>query len=353
MLKKGYTTGSCAAAATKAAIKLLLGEKVDFVNISTSEGKIKIPIKETVIENATAISTVIKYSGDDPDITNGAEICSQVKLNTSNTINVYGGNGVGIVTLPGLKVEIGKPAINPVPMKMIKSEALEVLPRDIGADIIISVPRGEELAKKTFNPRLGIVGGISILGTTGIVNPMSEEAYKESLILNLDILKAKGIDKAVFIFGEYSKDYISTIDIDKTLCVTTSNFIGYMLDYAYSKEFKKILIVGHIGKLVKVAGGIFNTHSKVADCRIEILTAYAALCNADIKVLKSIYNCITTNAVVQIINNNNLLKVYDMIVYNVKQKCEQRVLNKINIEVILFGDNNQLLAQTDIARFLH
>lgn len=345
-LKKGYTTGSCAAAATKVAIKALLGEKLEFVTINTLEGEINIPVKEVIVENTRALCTITKYAGDDPDITDGADICSEVSLNDNGDINIKGGKGVGTVTLAGLKLAVGKPAINPVPMEMIKSEAKKVLPKGKGADIIISVPNGEKLAEKTFNPRLGIVGGISILGTTGIVSPMSEEAYKESLAISLDMMYAKGNTKAVFIFGEYGKDFVSSLNIAKEFCITTSNFIGYMLDYAVNKNFSHIIIVGHIGKLVKVAGGIFNTHSKVADCRTEILTAYAGLAGADITTIKQIYNCITTTAITNIIDEKNLKQVYQMIVDNVKIKSEQRIYSQFNIEVILFGDNNKLLAKT-------
>lgn len=345
-LKKGYTTGSCAAAATKVAIEALLGEKVKFVTINTFEGEINIPVKEILVQNGKALCTITKYSGDDPDITDGADICSEVSLNDNGDINVNGGKGVGTVTLAGLKVAVGKPAINPVPMEMVKAEAKKVLPQGKGADIIISVPNGEKLAEKTFNPRLGIVGGISILGTTGIVTPMSEEAYKDSLAINLDIISAKKNTKAIFIFGEYGKDYISSLNAPKEFCVTTSNFIGYMLDYAVNKNFSDIIIVGHIGKLVKVAGGIFHTHSKVADCRMEILTAYMALAGADTATLKQIYNCVTTTAVTNIIDEKNFTQVYQFIVDNVKIKSEQRVCNQLNIEAILFGDNNRLLAKT-------
>lgn len=345
-LKKGYTTGSCAAAATKAAILALLGQNPFSIDISTLEGEINIPIKELKVENNKGFCTIIKYSGDDPDITNGTDICAEVTINTNGNIDITGGIGVGIITLPGLKVAVGKSAINPVPMNMIKVEATKVLPDGSGADIIISVPNGKELAKKTFNPRLGIIGGISILGTSGIVTPMSEDAYKESLALSLDILLAKGYNSAVFTFGEYSKDYAYRLNIPKQFCVTTSNFIGYMLDYALNKDFKNIIIIGHIGKLVKVAGGIFNTHSNIADCRIEIIMAYAALEGADIKTINEIYNCITTSATIDIIDKNNITKVYDTITENVKKKSQQRVYNKINIEVILFCDNNKLLSQT-------
>ncbi len=346
-LRKGFTTGTAAAAASKAAVKLLIGTTPTSVTVTTKEGEIDINIHEAKLNSNTAFCSVIKDGGDDIDITNGALICSEVSLNKSQSINITGGKGVGIVTLAGLKVDVGKSAINPEPMKMIEAEVKKVLPNGFGADIIISVPDGKQIAKKTFNPRLGIVGGISILGTTGIVNPMSEEAYKEALILPLDILAAKKITKAIFVFGEYGRNYISSIGLNSDLCIVTSNFIGYMLDYAYTKSFKNIIIAGHIGKLVKVAGGIFQTHSKIADCRMEILTAYAGILGADKSILNNLINCITTSAAVDIIDKNNLTQLYKIIADKVKFNSEQRLYNHINVEVILFGDNNRMLAQTD------
>lgn len=345
-LRKGFTTGAAAAAASKAAVKFLLGYKSNSVIIETKEGEIEIPVHELKLVDNRALCRIIKDAGDDADITNGALICAEVTLNKSQTINITGGKGVGIVTTSGLKVEIGKHAINPEPMKMIEAEVKKVLPDSFGADIIISVPEGEKLAKKTFNPHLGIIGGISILGTTGIVTPMSEEAYKEALILQLDILSAKNIKKVIFVFGEYGKDFINSIGLPYNLCVTTSNFIGDMLDYANFKNFKDILIVGHIGKLVKVAGGIFHTHSKMADCRMEILTAYAGILGADSSILNNLINCTTTSTAIEIIEQNGLGQIYNIIVDKVKFKSEQRVYNSMNIEVILFGDNNKILAQS-------
>lgn len=345
-LRKGFTTGAAAAAASKAAIKFLLGYEVNSVTIETKEGEIEIPICELKLVDNKALCSIIKDAGDDADITNGALICSEVILNKSKIINITGGKGVGVVTISGLKVEVGNYAINPEPMKMIEAEVKKVLPDSFGANIVISVPDGEKLAKKTFNPRLGIIGGISILGTTGIVTPMSEEAYKEALILQLDILSSKGIDKAIFVFGEYGKDFVDLFNLPYSLCVTTSNFIGDMLDYANFKNFKNILIVGHIGKLVKVAGGIFHTHSKMADCRMEILTAYAGILGADSSILNSLIDCTTTSAAIKIIEQHGLEQIYNIIVDRVKFKAEQRAYDSINIEVILFGDNNKILAQS-------
>lgn len=351
-LRKGFTTGTAAAAASKAAVKLLTGCKVESITIETKEGEIDILIHESKLNLNTAFCSVIKDGGDDIDITNGALICSEVSLNKSQTINITGGKGVGIVTLAGLKVDVGKAAINPEPMKMIKAEVKKALPNGFGADIVISVIDGEIIAKKTFNPRLGIVGGISILGTTGIVTPMSEEAYKEALVLPVDILAAKKITKAIFIFGEYGKDYIASIGLNSHLCIITSNFIGYMLDYAYSKNFKDILIVGHIGKLVKVAGGIFQTHSKIADCRMEILTAYAGILGANKSILNDLINCVTTSTAVNIIDKNNLSQIYKIIADKVKFNSEQRLYNSVNVEAILFGDNNRMLAHTSNYRII-
>lgn len=380
--RKGYTTGSCAAAAAKAATCILLEamkdsaklansisnkvsnnllESFKSISIDTPAGiKLNIPIFDININADTASyveCSVVKDGGDDPDATHGLKIFAKAKLIKVETytendkrVIVVGGEGVGTVTLPGLKVPVGQTAINPVPMSMIKKEVLEVLPQGMGVKITISVPGGEEVAKQTYNPRLGIVGGISILGTTGIVNPMSEEAWKDSLAMELSIRAAQGKTRIVFAFGNYGEDFlINKFHFIKEDIVKISNFIGFMLDKAIEYEFKNILLVGHPGKLVKVAAGIFQTHSRIADARLETLTAYAGLEGANKAVIQQIYDATTTEGAMEIINFNHLEGIYKRIVENAAKRCEMYCFGKIQIGVAMFNAENDLIFMNDKA----
>jgi cobalt-precorrin-5B (C1)-methyltransferase len=345
--KKGYTTGSCAAAASKAAVAmLLLGEKLSSVSIDTPAGvRLDIEVVDIEVSEGYVKCAVVKDGGDDPDMTHGLKIFSQVAFTEKPGIKVSAGEGIGIVTLPGLKVAVGEPAINPVPMKMILKEVGEVLPCGRGVEVMLSVPGGEETAVRTYNPKLGIVGGISILGTTGIVNPMSEDAWKQSLALELSVMAAKGLKKAAYIFGNYGEDFaVGKLGIKQEYLIKVSNFMGFMLDKAVENGFEEILVVGHLGKLIKVAAGIFQTHSRVADARMEILAAYAALEGAGHGVVSSIYECRTTEAALSIIEENGLKGMYGKIVANVSKRCNDYTFNKIKFGAVLFNSDNELLA---------
>ena len=352
-LKKGYTTGACAASETKAAVSMLFtGEKCKEEKNDTPIGKeLTLKVHDIKVDEDICSCSVIKDGGDDPDVTHGLKIFAYAKPINSSIIEIKAGIGIGIVTLEGLRVPVGSPAINPIPMQMIKNEIYKVLPEGRGVEVTISVPKGEEVAKKTFNPRLGIIGGISILGTTGIVNPMSEEALKDSLTIQLDILAAKGVKEVVYAFGNFGEDFIKNeLKIDLSCVIKVSNYIGFMLEQASIKGFKKVMVIGHIGKLVKVAAGIFQTHSRVADARMEILTAYAAIEGADTKISKSIYNCITTTAAIKIIKSNGLERVFEVIAENVSKRCSQYTYNSLEFGTILFGDENILLAMDSSAK---
>lgn len=353
-LRTGYTTGSCAAGAAKAAAKLLLnGTEQNSVEVTLPDGsKAVLPLKECYKEENGAAAAIIKDGGDDPDITTGLPIVAGVTLTEEPGIRLKGGCGVGTVTLKGLKVPVGEAAINPVPRKMIEENLREVLPENSGAEVEISVPGGEEIAKKTFNPKLGIVGGISILGSTGIVHPMSEDALTESMRLELSVLKEKGYDKAIFAFGNYGLNFLRSRGINEECVVKISNYVGFMLDQAMEMGFKKILLVGHLGKLVKVAGGIFQTHSRKADCRMEILTAYAGLEGADPSVLREMYECKTTSAAAEIIEREHLENIYKRIAANVTARCTAYTYEEIAFGTMLFGDGNILLSRDEAAEAL-
>lgn len=351
-LRKGYTTGTCAAAASKAAAYMAVSGRIpDSIRIDTPAGiALELPVCDPVLENGSAECSVVKDGGDDPDVTTGLKIFARAELTAVGSIEVKAGEGIGKVTLPGLKVESGKPAINPVPMKMIKDAVSSVLPHGKGAVITLRVPGGEEIAKRTYNPKLGIVGGISIIGTKGIVEPMSEEAWKEALALELSVLANKGFKSCVFVFGNYGEDFaVKDLEIPRERIVKISNFIGYMLDKAAEYGIESVLLAGHLGKLVKVAGGIFHTHSRTADARMEILAAYAGLEGAPTGVIRRIFACKTTGEAASVIDAEGLEKVYERIAVNASVKCADYTYGKVFTGTVLFNDENRLLYRDEKA----
>jgi len=345
-LRSGYTTGSCAAAASQAALEILiLGKQADMITLDLpGGGNITIPIKSVHCQNGQAVAEVIKDAGDDPDVTNGISIFASVELLPHKTIIIEGGPGVGKVTKPGLAVPVGEAAINPVPRKMISSALKKVLPSGKGAKAVISVPDGEKLAPRTLNPRLGIIGGISILGTSGIVRPMSDDAYIDSLVPQIDQAVAMGHQALVLTPGGMGARRAREMDIPEDAVVQTSNFIGLMLDECASRPVKEILMLGHIGKLVKVAAGIFNTHSKTADARRETLAAHAAMLGADQYVIKQIMELNTLEASVELIRDNQLDQVYYSIADWVSRRCQERLGRDIKVGTILYALSGEILA---------
>ena len=280
-LRYGYTTGSCAAAAAKAAAWMLLtGKRKNTISLVTPKGiPLSLQVEDIRMEEDFVSCAIRKDSGDDPDVTNGTLVYARVSRRGTPEIAIDGGFGVGRVTKKGLDQPVGNAAINSVPRKMIRENLEEVLSltdADCGLDVLISVPDGERLAKQTFNPRLGIVGGISVLGTTGIVEPMSEKALVDTIRVELNQRRAGGADYVLLTPGNYGCDFIRAgLNLRPEWAVQTSNFIGQSLDICRELGFRGALLVGHIGKLVKVGGGMMNTHSKYGDCRMEILAAHA------------------------------------------------------------------------------
>ncbi|WP_432401694.1 cobalt-precorrin-5B (C(1))-methyltransferase CbiD [Wukongibacter sp. M2B1] len=354
-MRYGYTTGSCAAAASKAAAYMAIqNEIIKNIDIETPKGwKLTLEVIDPTIdfEGRAASCYIKKDAGDDPDITHGILIGARVEITDNTDIILKGGEGVGQVTKPGLYVPVGEPAINPVPRKMIRNEISKVLPGGKGAIITISVPKGEKIAKKTFNPKLGILGGISILGTSGIVEPMSDEAFKESLAIELNMAVKGGVDRIVLVPGNYGEEYaIKIFGIDKSQILKTSNFIGFMLNKCIENNIKKALIVGHIGKLVKLAGGIFNTHSKVADARLEIIAANLALMGAPKEIIEKVFDCVTTEGVVNILEGYNYGEIYRILCQQAEERCLSYTHGELEVGVVMCSMEKGLLAMGESAK---
>lgn len=355
-LKYGYTTGSCAAAAAKAALSmLLLGHRETQVTIGLpEEGELTLPVEHIQIAEGQVSCAVRKDGGDDPDVTTGLYIHATVRLCAEGTIQINGGEGVGIVTRPGLACAVGQPAINPVPRRMITLEAERLLSQyssGNGARITIWVPGGEEIAKKTFNPRLGIVGGISILGTTGLVKPMSREALLDTIRLEIGQHAARS-DRLILAPGNYGQDFArQALGIPARAIVLCSNYLGEALDMATELGIRELLLIGHAGKLVKAAAGIMDTHSRNADARAEVLAANAALCGADLFTVRRLAESGTTDEAFDILKKGGLQEqVAARLVDKIEFYTKKRTDGKIRVDVVLFTNQHGLLGQSDRVR---
>lgn len=354
LLRMGYTTGSSAAAAAKAAaIMLLGGAKLNSVCLMTPKGiDLTLKVEDITIHSDEVSCAVKKDAGDDPDVTNGMLIYAKIALIINeNIITITGGEGIGKVTKPGLNQAVGNSAINSVPRSMIAKELQNVKDEysyEGGFSVIIFAPEGEEIAKRTFNKRLGILGGISILGTSGIVEPMSDSAIIQTIKAEIDIHKANNEKYLVITPGNYGADYIKlAFDFIEDKVIKCSNFIGIALDYAAELDFEGVLLIGHGGKLIKLAGGLFNTHSRYGDCRAEIICSSAVLCGLDTKILQNILQSVTVDEMLVQIEDE---KVRNTVLENIIKKISfftgERVYEKMQIETIVFTQKLGLLAKT-------
>lgn len=353
-LRTGYTTGTCAAAATKAALSTLISdEKILKVNVSLpKDKKMSIDIAWTKQnEDKSVTAAVIKDGGDDPDVTNGAEVCSTVSLlESTNKIVIDGGIGVGRVTKPGLGLEIGKAAINPTPSKMIQSAVEEILnqqdKKSVGVSVIISVPKGQEIAKKTDNPRLGILGGISILGTTGIVIPYSTASFAASIRQSIDVSKAMGSDTVILTTGGRSEDYARAIygsSIADHAYIQIGDFIGFGIKQCATKEIKKAYVVGFIGKLTKMAMGIKQTHVKGSHVDMNFLSDLAGECGANSELVMQIKGANTARHVSELIDKSGLNSFYDNLCKAVHIHLTKHSQSQLKIKIILLDFDGKII----------
>lgn len=351
-LKRGYTTGSCAAAAAQAATLLLLtGQLPEVIELHTPKGiDLFLHPEQAGFDGTVARCCIRKDSGDDPDVTNGICIYADVQKQAQEIV-ILGGDGVGVVTRPGLSVPVGQPAINPGPRAQITAAvttAAQQAEYTGGLQITISAENGDQIAKQTYNEHLGIVGGISILGTSGIVEPMSEAALMDTTHLELDSLYAAGARKVLICPGNYGADFArDQLGLDLDQAVKCSNFIGDALDYAAWKGFQQIFLVGHAGKLVKIAAGVMNTHSSVADGRQEIFTAHAALCGAPHDTLQALMQSVTIDACLEVLDKVNLRDpVLERIGKAIDERLHYRLRGKAEIGYLMFTNQSGVLAQS-------
>lgn len=353
LLRCGYTTGTCAALAAAGATRLLLtGNAPETVSLRTPRGLVvEVSLHQPQRNGDTARCAVLKDGGDDIDATHGLPIFALVRR-IPEGICIDGGEGVGRVTRPGLDQPVGAAAINRVPREMIENavrDACDALGYDGGIAVTVSAPGGEQVAKKTFNPMLGIEGGISVLGTSGIVEPMSEQALIDTIAVEIRQAAAVGARNIVLTPGNYGQDFIksSGMELGTTPCVKYSNFVGDALDIAATEGFQSVLLVGHLGKLVKVAGGMMNTHSRWGDCRRELICAHAAAYGADREVCRALMKAATTDACIAVLDGAGLREpVMDALLEAIQLHLERRAADAYQVGAVVFSNEYGLLGQT-------
>lgn len=351
-LKTGFTTGTSATAAAKAGLLSIINKKkIQEVEVKLPKGNsIKIPIHVCNFGTKTAHCSVIKNGGDDPDVTHGAEIIVDLEFTENrNEIEIDGGEGVGIVTKPGLGLEIDKPAINPIPKKMINENLRETagdLLKNNGIKVVISVPKGKELGPKTDNPRIGILHGISILGTSGIVIPFSTASYAASIRQNLDVAIAMGNDVVVLTTGGRSEDFAKKIiDLPDHCFVQMGDFSGYTIQQCSKKNISKAFVVGFIGKLAKMAAGVKQTHVKGSKIDMNFLGDMAKICGASDIIIQEIHKANTARHVSEIIKEKQVSGFFDKVCEEVYKQMRKHSEEKVDLEIILFDFDGEILAR--------
>jgi len=351
-LRTGFTTGTCATAASVAAVLSIINQKkTDSVDVLLpKKSRIKININNCEFEKNKARCSVIKDAGDDPDVTHGAEIVVDLELTPKpNSIEIDGGEGVGRVTKPGIGLDIGQAAINPTPRKMIIENLTEVgkeILEKNGIKVIISVPKGRELGPKTDNPRIGIVDGISILGTSGIVMPYSTASFAAAIRLQLDVVISMGDDTVVLTTGGRSEDFARNVfDLPDHSFIQFGDFSGHVISQCAKKGIGKAYVGGFIGKFAKMATGVKQTHVKGSKVDMNFLSELAKKCKANENVVQQIKYANTAREVQEIIFFHEIEGFFDLICSEVHKQMRSHSENKIPIEIILFNFDGNVLAR--------
>ncbi|MHB1042652.1 MAG: cobalt-precorrin-5B (C(1))-methyltransferase CbiD [Eubacteriales bacterium] len=350
-LRKGYTTGACAAAAAKAAVLALRqASPPGCVTITAPGGReLDLPVK-VVKGKDWAEGVVIKDAGDDPDITDGVAVHVRARF-CPGLVRILAGAGVGAVTRPGLAVPVGEPAINPVPRAMINAAVTPLLKPGQGVELTVSIPGGEELARRTLNPRLGIRGGLSILGTTGIVEPMSVEAYKTSLAPQVSVAVAAGHRTLVLTPGRMGqRRAVESYGFTEEAVVLTSNFIGHLLEACAGSGVERVLLFGHAGKLVKVAGGIFYTHSRTADARREIVAAHLAAGGAGAQTVREVLASNTVEEIMGLVKSGGREDFWDLMAAEASRRAGEFVRDSLTVGSAFLNLKGDLIGRDAVAR---
>lgn len=338
----GVTTGTIATACSLAALDAILDSSdIACVKVETPKKTLDIIIDEcNVLSSCKAYAVAHKNPYNDPDVTVDLAIISTVELfdktDEESNVIITGGEGVGKITKPGLQIPVGDYAINPGPRRMIVKNLSDKIPEGKIAKVTVSIPEGKKIAKKTMNPKLGIIDGISVLGTTGIARSMSSDAYKNSIVTQLDVALASNIEDLVFVPGNIGEKLaLKQLEVTKEQIVQTGNFVGFMFEEAEKRGITKFTFFGHMGKLIKVAGGIFDTKHAVADGRREIMVTHAALCGADRQHLQKLFDSKTTDDMMDILNEINLsVEVSNSIASAIKDRCKQRFDLDLNVILV-------------------
>jgi len=351
-LRGGYTTGACAAAGVKACLLFLQGEYCEQVDILALDGTpLCIPVKDVHLSGDGVRAEIIKFSGDDPDITNGVSVFTDVRrLPDGSGVSFLAGEGIGHVTKPGLSVPVGEPSINPGPRQLIRNVVQELLGKDAGVEVTISIPAGKELARRTLNPILGIEGGISVIGTTGVLRPMSEEGFKNALVPQIDVAKAAGFSSQVFVPGKIGENIAIKCGIPREAIVQTSNFIGFMLEKAAERELESILLFGHLGKLAKVAAGVFYTHNRIGDARLEAMAAYSAAEGLSGSGVQRILASVTTEEALAVLEEAGLAeRVCRVLAERASLRAERYLFGKVKIGTVMVTLQGDILGMDEQA----
>jgi len=345
-LRGGYTTGACAAAGVKACLLFLRGDYCDHVDITALDGTLlHIPVKDVHRTEQGARAEIVKFSGDDPDITNGVSVFTDIRMLPQGRGVVFlAGEGIGHVTKPGLSLPVGEPAINPGPRELIRNVARDLLGDEGSLEVRISVPEGKELAGRTLNPILGIEGGISVIGTTGVLRPMSEEGFKNALVPQIDVAKAAGFSSQVFVPGKIGENIAVSWGLPREAVIQTSNFIGFMLEKAGDRGLESVLLFGHPGKLAKVAAGVFHTHNRVADGRMEAMAAYGAAEGLSMQDVRRVLASVTTEEALAILDEAGLAKrVCTALAERASFRAERYLFGKVKVGTVMVTLKGELL----------